>query len=145
MIYLLFWCLLMMGGLSESQMKITAAFVAIANNQAQALVPFYEAVLGCSPTVHVPQVYSEFQLPGLRLGIFNPKVEHQSEFRAAAFGSMSLCLEVENLERAIAHLADLGYAPPGPIQSASHGQEVYAYDPSGNRLILHQAKPDPAC
>ncbi len=126
-------------------MKITAAFVAIANSPDQALVPFYQALLGDSPTVHVPQVYSEFQLPGLRLGIFNPKSDHQFEFSAAAPGPMSLCLEVENLERAIAHLASLGYAPPDPIQSASHGQEVYAYDPSGNRLILHQAAPDRPC
>ncbi len=51
---------------------------------------------------------------------------------------MSLCLEVSNLEDAIAHLKTLGYPPPGNISIASHGREIYAYDPDGNRLILHQ-------
>lgn len=53
---------------------------------------------------------------------------------------ISLCLEVSNLEDAIAHLTALGYPPPGDISIASHGREIYAYDLDGNRLILHQAK-----
>jgi hypothetical protein len=52
---------------------------------------------------------------------------------------MSLCLEVANLDQAIARLTHLGYPPPGPILTASHGREIYAYDHDGNRLILHQA------
>jgi len=51
---------------------------------------------------------------------------------------MSLCLEVADLEGAIAHLTQLGYPPSGAIITASHGREVYAYDPDGNWLILHQ-------
>ncbi len=51
---------------------------------------------------------------------------------------MSLCLDVENLEVAIAHLTQLGYPPSGDIITASHGREMYAYDPDGNWLILHQ-------
>jgi hypothetical protein len=62
----------------------------------------------------------------------------QSEFESAQSG-MSLCLEVEDLENAIAHLTALGYPPPGQIIIATHGREIYAYDPAGNRLILHQA------
>jgi hypothetical protein len=50
-----------------------------------------------------------------------------------------MCLEVNNLEDVIAHLTDLGYPPPGEIAIASHGREIYAYDPDGNRLILHQS------
>ncbi len=52
---------------------------------------------------------------------------------------MSLCLKVPDLEVAIAHLTRLGYPPPGEILTASHGREIYAYDPDGNWLVLHQA------
>jgi hypothetical protein len=31
------------------------------------------------------------------------------------------------------------YAPPGEITTASHGREIYAYDPNSNRLILHES------
>jgi hypothetical protein len=34
----------------------------------------------------------------------------------------------------------LGYPPPGEIITASHGREIYTYDPAGNRLILHQGR-----
>ena len=51
---------------------------------------------------------------------------------------LSLCLDVDDLDAAIAHLINLGYPPPGEIIVASHGREIYAYDPNGNRLILHQ-------
>nr|WP_289501139.1 hypothetical protein [Gloeocapsopsis sp. IPPAS B-1203] len=52
---------------------------------------------------------------------------------------MSLCLEVSDLENAVAHLTSLGYPPLGETLTASHGKEIYAYDPQGNRLILHQS------
>ena len=52
---------------------------------------------------------------------------------------MSLCLEVVSLEDSIDRLAHLGYPPRGPITIASHGREIYADDPDGNRLILHQS------
>jgi hypothetical protein len=95
-------------------------------------------MLGLSPQPYIPGVYAEFQLPGLRLGIFSPSQNHQSEFIHQAKTAMSLCLEVSSLEAAIAHLNELGYPPPGDMITASHGREIYAYDPSGNRLILHQ-------
>jgi hypothetical protein len=52
---------------------------------------------------------------------------------------MSLCLEVTDLENAIAHVTALGYPPPGEIITGSHGREIYAYDPDRNRLIIHQS------
>ena len=55
----------------------------------------------------------------------------------------AVCLEVADLERAIACLSELGYSPPGEIITASHGREIYAYDPTGNRLILHQSQITP--
>jgi hypothetical protein len=47
---------------------------------------------------------------------------------------------VENLEQAIAHLTSLGFPPASEILLASHGREIYACDPDGNRLILHESK-----
>ena len=84
----------------------------------------------------MPERYAEFVLPALKLALFKPS--DGQEFVGPA-GSMSLCLEVTDLESAIATLKDLGHSPPGDVIDASHGQEIYAYDPAGNRLILHQS------
>lgn len=159
--------------------ECTGALVTLAGVDLELLVRFYTHFLGQEPEPHIPNVYAEFQLPGLRLGIFRPKQAHQQEFEnppkvrggemespplltggemespallrggemespplvrgGARGGAMSLCLEVRNLESAIAHLTALGYPPPGEILTASHGREIYAYDPAGNRLILHQS------
>ncbi|NJM98429.1 MAG: glyoxalase [Phormidesmis sp. RL_2_1] len=100
---------------------------------------FYSKLLAVEPTLNTP-TYAEFQLAGLRLAIFIPKADNADEFAAATSGPMSLCLEVDNLAGAIAHLSSIGYPPPGDIMHTSHGQEIYAYDPDGNRLILHQPK-----
>ena len=116
----------------------TTAFVTLAVVDLEALVLFYTKLLGQEPLPYVPHSYAEFKLPDLRIGIFKPKQAHQSEFSSSK-GGMSLCLEVPDLESAIAHLTTLGHAPPGKISTASHGREIYAYDPAGNRLILHQS------
>ena len=115
------------------------AFVTLATTEAEALVKFYTQFLDKEPESYIPNVYAEFQLPGLRLGIFKPRDDHHAEFENSAQSGMSLCLEVDDLEEAIAHLATLGYPPLREITTASHGREIYAYDPAGNRLILHQS------
>jgi predicted enzyme related to lactoylglutathione lyase len=120
-------------------LRHTTIFVAIADLDGHTLKQFYRALLEQDPVVDLPNVYVEFKLPGLRLGLFKPSNTHQTEFANLSKGSMSLCLEVESIEDAIAHLTSLGYPPPGQIQQASHGREIYAYDPQGNRLILHEA------
>lgn len=117
-------------------------FVALADRD-KALVPFYQAFLGQLPSSEIPGVYAEFQLSGLRLAIFQPQAKHQSEFAASSSGSLSLCFEVPLLEAAIDRLRELGYPPPGAIVTASHGREIYAFDPAGNRLILHELPPKP--
>ena len=114
-------------------------FVAIADLDGHTLKNFYQALLEQDPIVDIPNVYTEFALEGLRIGLFKPSNTHQREFESLSSGSMSLCIEVENIESAIAHLTTLGYPPPGQIQQASHGREIYAYDPQGNRLIIHEA------
>lgn len=118
-------------------LQCKAAFVTIAAQQFEPLLQFYTRLLEQSPHPYKPNVYAEFQLPGLRLGIFNPKV--QSELAAAANGTISLCLEVTSLEASIAHLASIGYPSTPKISIASHGREFYTYDPDGNRLIVHQS------
>lgn len=120
-------------------LQVHTVFVTLADQQDAALVTFYRQLFG-EPTTDIPNIYAEFQLPGLKLGIFQPKAEHQKEFAYCSSGSMSLCVEVERLETAIEHLRCIGFPPPGEIMIASHGREIYAYDPAGNRLILHESK-----
>ena len=128
--------------------QYTNAFVTIASVNCENLVNFYSKLLEQKPVILIPNVYAEFNLVSMRLGIFKPKNTNESEFeamsddKALSFypkSKISLCLEVSNLEDAIAHLTALGYPPPGDISIADHGREIYAYDPDGNRLILHQA------
>jgi catechol 2,3-dioxygenase-like lactoylglutathione lyase family enzyme len=120
-------------------LRYTDALVTIATINLDNLVNFYTNFLGQKPTTLIPNIYAEFQLPGVRLGIFKPKKINEPEFATSAKSKISLCLEVSSLENAIAHLTTLGYPPQGEISIASHGREIYAYDPDGNRLILHQA------
>ena len=127
-----------MPGISVMQFQCNLVFVALVDGVEGKLVQFYQQLFGQAPVIAIPNTYAEFALPGLRLGIFVPKPDRQPEFAAPSSGGMSLCLEVENLEQAIEHLTQLGYPPPGDLISASHGREIYAYDPAGNRLILHQ-------
>ena len=117
----------------------TAALVTIASVNFDRVVEFYTQFLGLTPKPYIPAVYAEFSISGLKLGIFCPKASNQSEFGHPSQSGMSLCLEVVSLEDSIDKLAQLGYPPLGQITTASHGREIYAYDPDGNRLILHQS------
>ncbi len=101
---------------------------------------FYQQLLGKVPdrTLTKPGnpdkcIYAEFQLAGLTIGLYQPKAP-----QTGGSSSLSLCFQVENLEEAIELVTSLGYPPPGEIMTPSHGREVYAYDPDGNRLILYQ-------
>jgi predicted enzyme related to lactoylglutathione lyase len=123
-------------------LRCSAIFVALTDCNRGTLKAFYQALFGQEPSVEIPQVYAEFHLPGLRLGLFTPKETHRDEFISSSSGGMSLCIEVEDLEEAIAHITQIGYPPPGEIRQASHGREIYAYDPCGNRLILHESRKD---
>ncbi|MGF1491751.1 MAG: hypothetical protein ACFBSC_04710 [Microcoleaceae cyanobacterium] len=122
-----------------------AAFVTLADPHIEPLVAFYSNVLETQPQIYRPGIYAEFQLECFRLGIFQPRETYVEEFqpaktidRVATSGSMSLCLEVKNLEKIMALLSQLGYPVSAEIIHASHGREVYAHDPQGNRLILHE-------
>jgi predicted enzyme related to lactoylglutathione lyase len=116
-------------------MNIRRALVTIAAPQFEQSVAFYHQLFQQEPTTYIPNVYAEFQVNGLRLGLYHPR---EQEVQSMPHPTVSLCLEVENLEDAIAHLTALGYPPPGTILHPSHGREIYAYDPDGNRIILYQ-------
>jgi predicted enzyme related to lactoylglutathione lyase len=121
-------------------MQYTDALMTIAAINFDDVVKFYTQLLSQNPVNLIPHVYAEFKLYNLRLGIFKPQKNHELEFATSPKNQLSLCLEVTNLEEAIAHLTRLGYPPPGEISTAAHGREIYAYDPNGNRLILHQSQ-----
>lgn len=125
--------------LLKMKFKYSVAFVTIAAENIEQLVDFYSQIFQKQPNHYRHGVYAEFDLEKLRLSIFKPKSQRQTEFVNSG-SSMSLCIEVEDLDRAIACFTDLGYPPPGEIIEASHGKEIYAYDPANNRLILHQSK-----
>lgn len=123
----------------RTELGCREAFLTLGSRQFEPLVRFYEGLFDQKAQPYSPDRYAEFNLPGLRLAIFRPAANHELGFGQSSSGGMSMCLEVADLEGAIAHLTALGYPPPGSVITASHGREIYAYDPDGNRLILHQA------
>lgn len=123
---------------SDMALGLSTVFVALADQEGEPLITFYTALFAQKPAIHKPQVYVEFHLPGLRLGIFLPKPDQRDQFMGQA-GSMSLCVEVSSLDSAIEHLRAIGHPPTSAVITASHGREVYLYDPVGNRLILHES------
>jgi predicted enzyme related to lactoylglutathione lyase len=121
-------------------MIYSTLYVTLASPNIDQLTAFYAALFQQQASLWFHTRYAEFNLSGLRLALFKPSADHDEEFQSAHGGALSLCVEVTNLEAAIAELAQLGYPPPGPILHASHGREIYAYDPDGNRLILHEPR-----
>ena len=115
------------------------AMVAIGAIAFDEVVNFYHQLLEQEPDPYRPEVYAEFNLKGVRLGIFKPKASQEVEFEGAASG-LSLCLEIDDLDAAIAHLVAMGYPPTGEILRSSHGRELYICDPAGNRTILYESQ-----
>lgn len=102
------------------------------------MVEFYAELLQQSPDPYRPAVYGGFRLPGLELGIFQPSKNQQAEFRPPSY-SLSICLELLNLDEAFAELSQSDNVQISALITASHGREFYITDPDGNRIILHQA------
>jgi predicted enzyme related to lactoylglutathione lyase len=125
--------------MTKPSFHLSTAFLTIATIDFDRLVAFYQGLSTQEPKPLIPNVYAEFNFSGLRLAIFRPKDSNASEFNHSANSSMSICLEVDSLEAVIEKLKELGHAPQREIMTASHGREIYAYDPIGNRLILHQS------
>jgi predicted enzyme related to lactoylglutathione lyase len=117
----------------------THAWVTIAVADFDRSCQFYQRWLDQTPQAIIPGHYAEFHIADLRLGIYRSRPhERPTTPEPSPFPPVSLCFAVENLATAIAHLTQLGYPPPDTIITAPHGQELYAYDPDGNRLILYQ-------
>jgi predicted enzyme related to lactoylglutathione lyase len=115
---------------------VSKALLALATLNFSSMVAFYTELLGQEPSVLKPDCYAQYDLPGLCLGLFQARLDRWPEFAQSQHSPLSLCLQVESLSAAIAHLTQVGATPPGSTLEASHGQEIYAYDPDGNRLIL---------
>lgn len=117
----------------------SAALVTIAAIDFDRLLTFYATLLQQAPQSYQPNVYGRFKVAGLDLGIFKPKTSNTPEFISQGGGAVSLCLSVDNLEVVLAYLAAAGYPQTTTVLTASHGREIYVYDPDGNRIILHQS------
>ena len=114
------------------------AWVTIAAQDFDRSQDFYRQLLGKAPDRTLGPVdrpiYAEFQLKGLRLGIYRP----QSGNSDLMSSPLSICFQVKSIEESIAHLGSIGFPVVGEILTPRHGREVYAADPDGNRLILYQ-------
>ncbi len=115
----------------------SAGLVTIATANFDRAWLFYAQLLAQEPQPFTPQIYAEFNLPGIRLGIFRPQA---NSLFIPGRGAMSLCFEVDNLELAIERAVRGGCSLPASIITASHGRETYIYDPDDNRIILHHGK-----
>ena len=115
------------------------AFLTIGAVNFAEVVAFYQSLLEQQPQPYSPGSYAEFQLPGMVLAVFSPHPDHGQEFSCSDRSGFSLCLEVADLPTAIASIGKF-YPPVAEncIIDASHGREIYLYDPAGNRLILHE-------
>ncbi|MBD1845065.1 VOC family protein [Cyanobacteria bacterium FACHB-63] len=121
-------------------MRIQKAWVTIAAVEFDRSVQFYRHLFQQEPTLFTPAKYAEFEAFGIRLGIYRPTTEESPEKAPIMlFPAVSLCVQIENLESVIAHLAQVE-AFVGEVRSVSHGREAYAYDPDGNRIILYEPR-----
>ncbi|MDX2270826.1 MAG: VOC family protein [Cyanobacteriota bacterium] len=112
---------------------IQAALLSMATPDLRVQQEFYQRLLGQDPAVEIANRYIEFRLTGLRLGIYS---SHHPDFQAG-LGSLSLCLQVTNLDAVMDGLAEAGI-PTSPVRIASHGREIDLQDPDGNRIVIHQ-------
>jgi predicted enzyme related to lactoylglutathione lyase len=118
-------------------LKYSAGLTTIATINFDRMVEFYAELLQQSPEPYRPAVYGGFRLPGLELGIFRPSENRQAEFTPPSH-SLSICIELLNLDEAFAELSQLDNIQISALITASHGREFYITDPDGNRIILHQ-------
>jgi predicted enzyme related to lactoylglutathione lyase len=118
------------------------SWLAIAVRSLTGSVQFYQTLLGDGAVFRQIGKYVEFDLGDLRLGLFEPKPEAAPEFDQRGHNPMSLCLAVADLDQTLTQLTAQFLLPDGPpeIVLASHGREVYLFDPDGNRIILYESK-----
>jgi hypothetical protein len=111
--------------------------LAIAAIEFDEMKQFYSKILQQEPIKQIGDVYVEYHLPDLRLSLFKPRPDHHPEFRHDTRSTVSIVLDVIDINAAATYFRSVG-CMPGMIMDTFHGQEFYAYDPSQNRLIVHQ-------
>ncbi|MEB3274695.1 MAG: VOC family protein [Prochlorothrix sp.] len=116
---------------------IRSGFIAIGTSDLDALVTFYRDLLDQDPQVYQADRYGEFRIPGLRLALFQPQADQADQFRSTIGGSLSVCITVSDLDRAIDRCCDL-HLSPSAMQMASHGREFFVQDPLGNRILFYE-------
>ena len=79
-------------------------FVAIAATDISQTIDFYGKLLQLEPEKYIPNVYAEFTFQQFAIAIFQPSPNNLDEFNNSQGSSMSLCLEVPDLEAAIAFI-----------------------------------------
>ncbi len=112
---------------------ISSALISIATPDLDQLQAFYRELVGADPVVEIPPVYVEFRLPDLRLGLY---CSHKPDY-AARLGAVSLCLQVDHLDR-ILELPILKTVEISELRQEAHGREVDFCDPDGNRIVVHE-------
>jgi catechol 2,3-dioxygenase-like lactoylglutathione lyase family enzyme len=115
---------------------ITRSLITIATIDWAATLTFYQDLLQRPPQVLQSDRYAEFRLPDCTIALYSPRATESPVPQPDP--SLSLCLHVQSLTGAIAHLVALNHTIPDGIQRSSHGQEIYLYDPNGNRIILYE-------
>ena len=113
-------------------------WMTIAAEEFEAITQFYTQAFERSPDIYHSDRYAEFQCPQLCLGIFKPKPDQVPQFAPSPSSPLSFCIAVENLETAIEKFLRIGATIPGPAIAASHGREIYVFDPLQNRIILYE-------
>ncbi len=102
---------------------------------------FYGNILGLKETLsydHEGEIgWLEYDLAGQTLAL--AKASPQWEPSAHGGGA---CLEVEDLDRAVAHLRENGVKIALDIQDYPICRLALVADPDGNTLALHQRKPN---
>jgi catechol 2,3-dioxygenase-like lactoylglutathione lyase family enzyme len=115
---------------------MTLGLVSIATPDLPRLQAFYQDLLGTEPVAVIPEIYVEFQLSGLRLGLYR---SHHPDFVAQP-GAISICLQVKSLE-AFLQNPSLPGLQLSSERHAEHGKEVDCRDPDGNRIVIHEPSP----
>ena len=106
-----------------------AVLFSLATTQFNGLLAFYRRLLG-DPIQLAENKHATFALPGSRLVVWS------SQERVKPGNALELCLQVGNLEAAMAAVAD--WVVLESVNQASHGRETFFRDPDGNRIILYQ-------
>jgi len=119
-------------------MNYQKVLISVGTKKIEQCISFYRAFLGISPSIYKESTYAEFQLEGLILAIFKPRVEEDENFsNQDNRAPLSICLQVDNLELTLLNLNNLGFVSPLKVDSASNIREAHFYDPAGSRIILY--------